>query len=414
MKSRRLQSFTASALDGVLTKKDLDKHKVLNIPANKSLFLSELAAKSDQDFKGEIAKSETNISGKTVTQITSLPVNMLQRLAAKYVRQAKALKQSNRQLIVSNLINVLEEGTPYRVVKMDLRDFYGSLNATHIADKVITDPDISMLTSRVVCNLLSHLGPGLPRGLELSAVLAEYQMTEFDEKIRSLPGTFFYARFVDDIVIIIDDQKSYDSLVSEVEKSLPVGATLNTKKQKTFDIGRAEKASIVPGTLGQLDYLGYNIKILNPDSNPKYVRRKVKVDVSQSKRNRFKSKICLAALDYLKNKDFVLFDDRMRILSNNYRFYDHQSKKYIMTGLSINYFHVTEKAGGGFSEIDAFTRGLLFSGNTKLSMALRDSLTSRQKVALVKKSFAHGYQRRTFCHFPSSRIEAIRSVWRYV
>lgn len=44
---------------------------------------------------------------------------------------------------------------------------------------------------------------GLPRGLSISSVMSELYMKYFDLRIRRLEGVYYYARFVDDIVVFV-------------------------------------------------------------------------------------------------------------------------------------------------------------------------------------------------------------------
>ena len=45
-------------------------------------------------------------------------------------------------------------------------------------------------------------GSGVPRGFGVSAYLSELYMREIDNEIKALPDVIYYARYVDDIVII--------------------------------------------------------------------------------------------------------------------------------------------------------------------------------------------------------------------
>ena len=47
-----------------------------------------------------------------------------------------------------------------------------------------------------------HSADGLPRGIDISATLSELFMADLDSEIKKIDGIFFYARYVDDIIVI--------------------------------------------------------------------------------------------------------------------------------------------------------------------------------------------------------------------
>lgn len=74
----------------------------------------------------------------------------------------------------------------------------------------------------------------------MSAYLAELYMRDIDKQIKSLPTVSYYARYVDDIIIVftpISTKDSRDYLV-EIDKIIETKYSLarNKVKTKTFDL----------------------------------------------------------------------------------------------------------------------------------------------------------------------------------
>ena len=110
-------------------------------------------------------------------------------------------------------------------------------------------------------------GTGVPRGLALSAILSNLMMQVFDKSIQSHEETFYYSRYVDDIVIVTSARETAERFVAQVKNSLPRGLGLNPNKRQIVDAeGRVKpsKSSDPKITLFEFDYLGYRFLISEP------------------------------------------------------------------------------------------------------------------------------------------------------
>lgn len=86
-------------------------------------------------------------------------------------------------------------------------------------------------------NPIIALSTGLPRGLGISAVLSELYMKYFDLSIRRVGGVYYYARFVDDIIVFCSDQHSANVVMETAKSELSkLGLTLNGKKSYIYGI----------------------------------------------------------------------------------------------------------------------------------------------------------------------------------
>lgn len=95
------------------------------------------------------------------------------------------------------------------VVRLDVRHFYESINREAILMKLVEDARLSYTTLDLLQTLFKNpiiaSSTGLPRGLGISAELSELYMKYFDLSIRRVGGVYYYARFVDDIIVFCSD-----------------------------------------------------------------------------------------------------------------------------------------------------------------------------------------------------------------
>ena len=115
------------------------------------------------------------------------------------------IHQADRYNIVKVIRNILENNKPCFILKADIRNFYETINKDKIIKLFKSSSLLSFDTKYLLENLfnnevLSEL-KGLPRGICISASLSEYYMKKFDEDVKKFSSIFYYARYVDDIII---------------------------------------------------------------------------------------------------------------------------------------------------------------------------------------------------------------------
>lgn len=107
---------------------------------------------------------------------------------------------------------------------------------------------------------------GVPQGLDISNILAEIFISDFDKKMRIGPN-IYYQRYVDDILILCDKANVY-SIAEMVYKEL------EKLKLKPHPIGNVDSKSVKGDLNASFDYLGYSVEpkpILFHQSNLKLV-----------------------------------------------------------------------------------------------------------------------------------------------
>ncbi|MDK1182751.1 RNA-directed DNA polymerase, partial [Cronobacter sakazakii] len=196
----------------------------------------------------------------------------------------------------------------------DIKDFYESINRNTIIEKLVKSPIVSYKTKRLIKRFfeLPHvsLESGLPRGIGLSATMAELYLEDFDDKVKRTNSVFYYARYVDDIIIftcdkIMDFQAFFKTF-------LPDNLEFNISKCREINIHSDDKGMMAD----EFNYLGYcfcvrNGKVKNSE------KRDVKVTISKKKIFKLKRKIVLSLKDYCNTNDFTLLEKRIKFLTSN-------------------------------------------------------------------------------------------------
>ncbi|MEM8839801.1 MAG: reverse transcriptase domain-containing protein, partial [Pseudomonadota bacterium] len=140
-----------------------------------------------------------------------------------------------------------------RVIDLDLRAYFDNVRHDRLLSKVaqrINDDDIM----RLLKLMLKASGQcGVPQGGVISPLLSNIRLTEVDHMLerakevtrRAKYTTIEYARFADDLVILIDAHPRHGWLMAAVEKRLReefgrLQVTINEDKSKTVDLARGE------------------------------------------------------------------------------------------------------------------------------------------------------------------------------
>jgi RNA-directed DNA polymerase len=170
-----------------------------------------------------------------------------------------------------------------RVLDFDLRAYFDNVRHDRLLEKVVqrvNDADILHLLKIV---LKASGKKGVPQGGVISPLLSNIYLNEVDrmlERARDVTryGKFTpieYARFADDLVILIDAHKRHDWLITAVEKRLreefaKLQVEINDEKSRIVDLGRGESF----GFLGfDFRYLRSLRGAMRPHYTPKLKKR---------------------------------------------------------------------------------------------------------------------------------------------
>ena len=146
-----------------------------------------------------------------------LDVNVLYPGTFKYwMRQYRDWHDNGLKKIKS----ALDEGKDVAVLTTDFTSFYHNLSPDFIECDdylkqfgVILLPEEDRKLTGLVVKMLktwaasTPIGTGLPVGCSVSSVLANMALTLFDRKIEKLDGLVYYGRYVDDIILAIENTR---------------------------------------------------------------------------------------------------------------------------------------------------------------------------------------------------------------
>jgi RNA-directed DNA polymerase len=146
---------------------------------------------------------------------------------------------------------IVQEKT--RVIDIDLRSYFDNVRHDRVLAKVakrVDDDDVMHLLNIM---LKANGRRGVPQGGVVSPLLSNLYLNEVDRMLERAKGvtrngkyTYIeYARFADDLVILIDAHPRHDWLLPAVEKRLreelaALQVEINEEKSRIVDLGRGE------------------------------------------------------------------------------------------------------------------------------------------------------------------------------
>lgn len=383
-----------------------EKHKALEIA------LKTVEEKiSNNDFSLELDDTLPPIGGKTIYTINRLvpePFFVLKQLQ-KNIQYSFKVKQADRYEILSQVKNLLDNSFPKYVIRTDIKSFFESIPHDKLKEKIAKNHILSPFSKKIIYQILCEyarltgVSKGIPRGIGISAYLSELYMRDIDNAIKSLKNVTYYARYVDDIILIITPNTKHESVRHLTKLKWLIrkwGLKTHPTKTKEYDL------SSQPNRTEYLDFLGYNIQFSNQD-------KPVKIKFTNSKLDRIKRKIDLAIDAYNTNSKYneaearKLFIKRLQFLTGNTRLLN--VKKNILVGIYFSNTFLTEKAT--LTCLDQYLYAKI-DNNLLPYSALCHIDVDRLRVRLKKFSFYKGLEYKIFTQFTSKELTQIMSIWK--
>ena len=308
---------------------------------------------------------------------------------------------------------MLREGTSYRVYKFDVKSFYENAHVDMILDRLKNDEGFSGQSSVALDSFFRIAKMNgideLPRGLGLSATLAEYLLRPFDDSIVDMPHVWFFARFVDDIFIITSGREDPKEFVRSAESLLPQGLEFN-RKSEVFDFGKLMKGQT--GLAHGIDFLGYRFHVSHPmRAGDRGVLRTVTLDIAPNKVRRLKTRIAKSLLRFSADSNYPDLRARVRLITGNFNFVDRASGIRRVSGIYFNYPLVDLATSTAIPDLDKFMRNMVMSPHPQNK--LRPALTTAQRRELTRLTFRDGHKNKRFYSFNPGRLVQLRSVWQH-
>ncbi|WP_445369275.1 antiviral reverse transcriptase Drt3a [Methylomonas sp. BW4-1] len=180
------------------------KEKLLNIELEKICHIV-----SRNDFSFNLIKVDTP-TGKPIYKIDEFDVYsyFIIKQIQYNIKKLYKVQQSNRYNIICQLRSLLNDGFPKYIIRADIKEFYESISRERLLNKINKDGLLSLSSRTFIKVILNQYGKlsgspvGIPRGIGISAYMAELYMRDFDHAIKNHPELVYYARYVDDIIAI--------------------------------------------------------------------------------------------------------------------------------------------------------------------------------------------------------------------
>ena len=312
------------------------------------------------------------------------------------------IKQSDRNNTIYNIKSILKDNLDLRIYRKDIYRFYESIDPHILINKIKHNNNISFIGKRFILEFLSYCIDtklGLPRGIALSATLAEILLLDFDYVISNQKEVILYFRYVDDIFIICP--KNYETSEQHIEdtlkKTLPNPLKFNTKgtKNQKFELTNDSVSRQI-----KFSYLGYEFTLQKGANNK--VNRVVHLDISPDKIRKFKTKIIKSFLNYDKNKDYDLLERRIVFLTHNHILTKKSKNPIIKSGIYYSYSYANPDGSGSIFILDKFLKRHIWYS----------TLSRQQKRKLYKRTFTHGFRKKIVLKYSYSEFQEITKVWK--
>lgn len=352
---------------------------------------------SGKEFRINVALLPALAGGKKVYGVGN---SLEQVLAIRFVQRALKvlyeLRMPPRDILVSQIKTLALDGVPKYIIRSDVESFYESVRHKELLDGIHQAPELSVLIKRILTRLMKDYvvasgdENGLPRGIGISAYLSEIYLSSIDAEIRRQDNLFYYARYVDDMVIMYAPQRKElaAKYLETLSKILDGKGLKFNNKTKCIDLLEEFK--------GKFDYLGYTFDVSSSSSG---------VQLSQRKINKYRSRIDKAFSDYNSKFTFIPKKSeeelvlRCLFLTGNMRLFNRKSNAFIGVYFSNKYITDTSQLSG----LDHYFRN-------KIKGVASPSLTRK----LSKLSFEKGFNEKLFRNFDSKQLSELSRGWKHV
>lgn len=348
-------------------------------------------------FKIELSKKD-GPNGKPVYCIDAEPetffvIKQLQR----NINRIYKVKQSNRHDLVCQVRDMLGSSFPFELVRTDISSFYESIDRKKLLEKLDSDQLLSPASKKYIKQVLVSYGAksgtsvGVPRGVGISAYLAELYLRPIDNAIRTIPGLVLYCRYVDDIVAVFARPPAGNSLGSYKDRIIDIFS----KNGLAHNAAKTHEFAFPDPNPQDFEYLGYKFSVN---------AGKCEIAPSATKVDKYRIRMKAAFDEYWLERSlrtrraYRELIWRIKFLTGNTRLSN--SKSSAVTGAYYNNSIATDLTS--FGQLDQELKALI---GTLHSSSLQKKLK--------KLKFTTGFEQRRFHHFSAAELQTIVRAWKH-
>ena len=446
------QSFLSKHLVRTVKKKDIFKdycdgaEQVRLYFENKPLRIEDLIQGTNQ----YTSSNQTNLiqkSGANLYTTKSYAITLLLRRLDQNIKKCFNIETISRTEISKNIIKLLNEDSAFSITKLDIKSFYENINHQQLLAQVrsnrILSPDSKKMIETILkeYSFLSGKSTGIPRGISSSSLLSEIYLEEIDYKILSIDGIFYYARYVDDLIIFHTGKnksitKKIKDILSKKRLLLNNNKTKNLykyaiplkrklfkekeilKKNKAITQQDIRKLNIKDIPIHKIlrtetiSHLGYKYSfehtfLLQEKHPPKIVHS---VELSDNKMKKLYSRIFLTMRAFAKDNNERLFTKRLLYLMYPMELKYNAKNGQLFSGVKYDYINLTHP----YSDLHKLNHYLkkFTNLNSKGHFSL---LSLHQKTILkdlIKKyNFIDGYIGKRFISFDKNSPSSLEAIF---
>ena len=331
---------------------------------------------------------------------------------------------ANRRHILANIKTFLNSKIPVYIIRTDIDSFFESISQDKLKNLVLQESLLSPKSRSFVKGILNEYeriksedaslaslpkGCGVPRGVGISSYLSEIYLRGLDRELSSRREVLYYARYVDDIFIILSGLGSHKTLEDYYKKITELcdrefGLTLKqpatSSKCQLIDLFSKDN---VPEEV--FDYLGYQLR----------VKRQSKYGVTcsfwmaQGKIDRVKDRIKNAIGHFESLSKFNARQAYRDLLDSMDYLTGNISLSGVKSGVKVGLYYSNDLLDdkSGLGELTTFLRAQDINPYAKLSERIK--FKTRVEQQLQQIDFLKRWEEKRFNGFSSGRIRQIES-----
>ncbi|MDM1556115.1 RNA-directed DNA polymerase [Chryseobacterium indologenes] len=428
---------------------DLDRKKILykdrkEIKKSREIILSEiLETISEKTKKHKINLTIGKVHGKRTYLFEENTENFfISKKIQKNVNGTYDIKQASRYSILNELLNLLEDKFPKYVIRTDIKSFYESIPQKLLLQKINEDYLLSIKTKDYINQIFDSYNSltgqrnkdtakGVPRGIGISAYLAELFMRRIDNRIRELDDVVYYARYVDDIIVVFIPEKNHGN-VYFIEYLKQIKSIIKEEAGDDFKINdeKTNQYNLIDGiksiTLEEHHYLDKVYKKKQSKVNPKFINflgykigAKEKIykkteNQNGSTREVADGKSLHDLCIQLSENKIKKYNEKIRLSFNHFNEKKKHDRKYALKLLCARLNYLTSNTKLRNNKDKVFV-GIYYSNpflNSMTSLELlqnrikwfiaRSGLTIEEKIKVERYCFIKGFKHKKFYLTPLS------------
>lgn len=327
--------------------------------------------------------------------------DLVLRKLYRNIKRIYKVSQANRNSIVSQILTLLKEDIPLWVIRLDIRHFYESIDRKLLIERLVSKARLNIQSIKLLQLIDRYLtscnANGLPRGLAISSALSEEYMRYFDLAVKRMVGVYYYARFVDDIIIFCSSKETQHDVWKGIALLLAdLKLTLNVEKSSCWSDTDQQEGLI---------YLGYTFQ--KKAKGKKISSHDVEVTIADKKIKMLKSRITLAFVRYSKDHDIEMLCNRIKFLTGNFTIFSKTALAPIKVGVHFNYKEITNPSQ--LVDLDGYYQRILHNKRGKLGEKF--GFTATQIAHLSKYSFLFGFEHHVNHYFSTAMLTKIKECW---